>query len=145
MKLRRIPAPRVSALSPRCTYAAIDTTKRKKADNMFPFKNGSNRKTRNASYKNAASMYVQSTIGGTPCYQAPEILRHSGGIGSAADVWGIGCILYEAATGKDVPDDDAMLGKVAQDSSAWPREIRRLKRDLRKGLYKMVWRLHSDW
>ncbi|GAA4848335.1 hypothetical protein GCM10025787_33740 [Saccharopolyspora rosea] len=35
---------------------------------------------------------------GTPCYMAPEQVR-GGVLGPAADVWGVGLVLYEAATG----------------------------------------------
>jgi eukaryotic-like serine/threonine-protein kinase len=46
---------------------------------------------------------------GTWCYLAPEQAR-GGLIGPAADVWGIGLVLHETATGKVVYDDDDDLG-----------------------------------
>jgi eukaryotic-like serine/threonine-protein kinase len=42
---------------------------------------------------------------GTPGYMAPEQIR-GGVLGPATDVWGIGAVLYEAATGSPVVDPD---------------------------------------
>jgi serine/threonine protein kinase len=41
---------------------------------------------------------------GTWCYLAPEQAR-GGALGAAADVWGIGVVLFEAATGAPAFDD----------------------------------------
>ena len=43
---------------------------------------------------------------GTWCYLAPEQAR-GGELGAAADVWGIGVVLFEAATGRAAFDDDS--------------------------------------
>ncbi|MEX1140916.1 MAG: serine/threonine-protein kinase [Thermoleophilaceae bacterium] len=43
---------------------------------------------------------------GTWCYMAPEQVR-GGLLGPAADVWGIGVVLLEAATGESAFDDEA--------------------------------------
>jgi serine/threonine protein kinase len=43
---------------------------------------------------------------GTWCYQAPEQAR-GGRVDESADVWGIGGLLYEAATGECAFDDDS--------------------------------------
>jgi serine/threonine protein kinase len=42
---------------------------------------------------------------GTWCYMAPEQVR-GGKLGPAADVWGIGIVLWEAATGRPAFDDE---------------------------------------
>jgi eukaryotic-like serine/threonine-protein kinase len=43
---------------------------------------------------------------GTWCYQSPEQAR-GGRVGTAADLWGLGGVLFEAATGRCAFDDEA--------------------------------------
>jgi serine/threonine protein kinase len=51
---------------------------------------------------------------GTPGYMAPE--QMGGDLGPATDVWGIGAVLYEAATGKPVIDPDDLSDPGSDDS-----------------------------
>ena len=36
---------------------------------------------------------------GTPCYMAPELFQDGSTHSSAADLWALGCVLYECAAG----------------------------------------------
>lgn len=48
-----------------------------------------------------------TSSGGTNCYRAPELLRGSRGVyNNKTDIWSIGCVLYEIATGKRPFRDD---------------------------------------
>jgi serine/threonine protein kinase len=54
---------------------------------------------------------------GTWCYMAPEQVR-GGGLGPAADVWGLGVVLYEALTGQAAFDPDPDPREDADTSSS---------------------------
>jgi serine/threonine protein kinase len=49
------------------------------------------------------------THAGTDCYMAPEMLNSSS-YGKPADIWGLGCILYELLTGEFMWELDGILG-----------------------------------
>eukprot|EP00808_Paulinella_micropora_P003782 g38010.t1 len=129
------------------------------------------------SQQQPASTFI-STVGGTPCFQAPEIFRQEysrlvesseedeesesdttpltsewpqnrlrrrrapvpGKPGSPVDVWGVGCLLYEAALQASVPDSEPFLGQIALDRRRWKRTLRKLSKKLSLGLNKLIQR-----
>src|SRR5262249_6099299 len=76
-------------------------------------------------------------IQGTPCYMAPEQAspgRSGGPIGTAADVYALGAILYEMLTGRPPFRSQTPLGTALQVLHSEPTAPRRFRTDLSRDL-----------
>ncbi|EPX58117.1 serine/threonine protein kinase [Cystobacter fuscus DSM 2262] len=84
---------------------------------------------------------VAGTVVGTPGYMAPEQASSQDEIPPAADIFSLGCVLYECLTGQppfSAPHFAAVLAKIL---FADPVPLRRLRPDLPSGLRGLVDRM----
>lgn len=51
---------------------------------------------------------------GTPCYMAPELFSEGATHSTASDLWSLGCVLHECATGRP-PFMDSSFNQLAHD------------------------------
>lgn len=70
---------------------------------------------------------AQGELVGSPAYMAPEQVEGSTLVGPTADVWGLGCVLYECLTGRppfQKGEVRGLLASIVLDDPAPPRELR---------------------
>ena len=67
---------------------------------------------------------------GTPCYMSPEQIRDPRAVDGRADVFALGCILFECLTGARAFQDDDALGTIAQVLLEGAPDLRQIRPDL---------------
>lgn len=73
------------------------------------------------------------TACGSPCYAAPELLRHEAYVGPKADVWSLGCVLFAMVAGHlpfEQEDTAKLYEKILTASYTPPKWISPAVRDL---------------
>ena len=80
---------------------------------------------------------------GTPLYMAPEQARGQRGVGAPADVWALGCILYEALTGVSPFEADHLVAVLARITLDDPVDLVTLRPEVPDELDSLVRRMLS--
>lgn len=78
---------------------------------------------------------------GTPYYMAPEQVRGARDAGPAADVFSLGCLLYECLTGRSPFQQDTLLAALAAVLLEEPVPLRRLVPEVSAELERLALRL----
>jgi serine/threonine protein kinase len=97
--------------------------------------------------KMSASTNFLNSIKGTPLYIAPEILQHRN-YSHKVDVWSLGIILYELATGKTpfyASTIQALQPKILHESVKFPPTMSLPLRDLIDGMLQKNEAKRLDW
>jgi len=93
-----------------------------------------------AALRDARPLTMTGVLVGTPAYMAPEQVRAEGKVGPAADVWALGCVLYECLAGTPAFRAHhimALLAKILLDA---PPSIHAARPDLPAPLLDLVQR-----
>jgi serine/threonine protein kinase len=84
---------------------------------------------------------ITGTVLGTPAYMAPEQARGDKKVGPSADVFALGCVLFECLTGKAAFVGDHMLATLSKLLLEEPPRIQRENKDVPAGIAAAVERM----
>lgn len=85
-----------------------------------------------------ASLTQTGALIGTPAYMAPEQAEPKGNLGPAADIWAIGCVVYECLTGQRAFSGHNLMAVLAKIVLEQPDPIRNLRPDVPESLASLV-------
>src|SRR5262249_49285660 len=75
---------------------------------------------------------------GTPDYLAPEQARNAHGADIRADIYSLGCVLYQALAGQPPFPDTNMLAQIIRHATEMPKPLREHNADVPDGLEQIV-------
>jgi len=90
-----------------------------------------------------ASVTISGARVGTPCYMAPEQIRNAREVDGRADVFALGCVLFECLSGVRAYRADDALGTIAQILLDDPPDLRALRAELPAQVVQLVSRMMS--
>ena len=82
--------------------------------------------------------YLKKPTGsqGTPLYMAPELIEEKP-YDHTADLWSLGCILYELLVGQppfDGEDEEELFSAITDHAVSYPKSISKEAKDICKGV-----------
>jgi serine/threonine protein kinase len=86
------------------------------------------------------TLFQTTTAVGSPSYMAPEQVRATPSIDARADVWSLGCVLYELLTGKHAFDAPTMIQICAVVLEQEPPSLRAIAPDVSPELEAVILR-----
>lgn len=86
---------------------------------------------------------MTGTFLGTPAYTAPEQARGERHIGPEADVFSLGCVLFECLTGRGPFDADNVMAVLTRLLMEQPARLREHRRDIPESVASLVERMIS--
>src|SRR5437773_1852188 len=87
----------------------------------------------------------EGIILGTPDYMAPEQARDARSADIRADIYSLGCVLYQTLTGQPPFPDSNVISQMVRHASEQPRPVRELNPNVPDGLQQILnWMMTKD-
>jgi serine/threonine protein kinase len=85
-----------------------------------------------------ADLTTEGSILGTPAYMAPEQARNARSADIRSDIYGVGCLLYEALAGKPPFDDPNYMNQILRHATEAPRPLPQINKEMPEALWQVL-------
>jgi serine/threonine protein kinase len=92
-----------------------------------------------------SGLTAEGVLLGTPDYMSPEQARDPRGIDIRADIYSLGCVLYQLLAGQPPFPDTNIIGQMIRHATETPRPLKELNPTVPDGLQQIInWMLAKD-